>query len=225
MDINYDTDRLIVLRYPPGGGGKFISLALNLSPDILIQDEKWARRQTKDKFHPRLSFDLAMNTFNIKKQTDRHFEYGCNQLANFNARDLLEDPNADQKLSNDLWKILTNQSEFYFFMMDQTADDQFKKYKNKKVISLKNYEWILKNRPAQTNLKMSYTNNIEQGIFFNMESVKSTDAFCRKIKITLEHLGASIPTNNNFSQQLESLRKNFLEVLSIGYLKKERKTV
>ena len=221
MDINYDTDRLIVLRYPPGGGGKFISLALNLSPDILVQDEKMARLQTKHKFHPRMSFDLAMNTFNRKKQTNRHIEYGCNQLANFNAGDLLEDPDADQKLSNDLWKILTNQTEFYFFMMDQTADDQYKKYKNKKVVSLKNCGWILQNR----NINASDTNNIGQGIFFNMESVKSTDAFCRKIKSTLQHLGASIPTNNNFSQQLESLRKNFLEVLSIGFLKKERKIV
>ena len=219
MNINYETDRLIVLRYPPGGGGKFISLALNLSPDILVQDEKLARLQMKDKFHPMISFDLAMNTFNRKKQTNRHIEYGCNQLANFNAGDLLEDPEADQKLSNDLWKTLTNQTEFYFFMMDQTADDQYKKYKNKKVVSLKNCRWILENR----NINASDTNNTGQGILFNMESVQSTDAFYNEIESTLQHLGASIPTKDNLSQQLESLRKNFLEVLSIGFLKKEGK--
>tara|TARA_E500000178_G_scaffold266239_1_gene263577 strand:+ start:498 stop:1157 length:660 start_codon:yes stop_codon:yes gene_type:complete len=219
MNINYETDRLIVLRYPPGGGGKFISLALNLSPDILVQDEKLARLQMKDKFHPMISFDLAMNTFNRKKQTNRHIEYGCNQLANFNAGDLLEDPEADQKLSNDLWKTLTNQTEFYFFMMDQTADDQYKKYKNKKVVSLKNCRWILENR----NINASDTNNTGQGILFNMESVQSTDAFYKEIESTLQHLGASIPTKDNLSQQLESLRKNFLEVLSIGFLKKEGK--
>ena len=219
MNINYETDRLIVLRYPPGGGGKFISLALNLSPDILVQDEKLARLQMKDKFHPMISFDLAMNTFNLKKQTNRHIEYGCNQLANFNAGDLLEDPEADQKLSNDLWKTLTNQTEFYFFMMDQTADDQYKKYKNKKVVSLKNCRWILENR----NINASDTNNTGQGILFNMESVQSTDAFYKEIESTLQHLGASIPTKDNLSQQLESLRKNFLEVLSIGFLKKEGK--
>ena len=221
MEINYDTDRLVVLRYPPGGGGKFVSLALNLSPDILIQDERLAKLQMKNKRHPLISFDSAMNTFNKKKQTNRHIEYGCNQLANFNAEDFLEDPNADQKLSNDLWKTLTNQKEFYFFMVDQTADDQYKQYKNKKVITLKNYEWILKNR----NINVSETFDIGQDIFFNMESIQSTDAFNKEIESTLRHLGASIPVDNNFSQQLESLRTNFLEVLSIGFLKKERKYV
>ena len=219
MDINYDTDRLVVLRYPPGGGGKFISLALNLSPDILVQDEKLAKLQMQNKSHPKISFDLAMNTFNRKKQTNRHIEHGCNQLANFNAEALLEDPDADQKLSNDLWKTLTNQKEFYFFMMDQTADDQYKKYKNKKIITLKNCGWILKNR----NINEADIDNIGQGIYFNMESVQSTDVFYKEIEKTLKHLGASMPSKDNFSKQLDSLRKNFLEVISIGFIKKERK--
>ena len=103
--------------------------------------------------------------------------------------------------------------------MDQTADDQYKKYKNKKVVSLKNCRWILENR----NINASDTNNTGQGILFNMESVQSTDAFYKEIESTLQHLGASIPTKDNLSQQLESLRKNFLEVLSIGFLKKEGK--
>ena len=39
MDINFDTDRLIVMNYPMSEGGKFISLALGLHPKILIQEQ------------------------------------------------------------------------------------------------------------------------------------------------------------------------------------------
>ena len=70
MDINFNTDRLVVLNYPVGAGGKFISLALGLHQNILIQEQTMARLMMQNRVDPTMRFKLAMKTFEKTEETN-----------------------------------------------------------------------------------------------------------------------------------------------------------
>ena len=97
VDINFNTDRLVVLNYPVGAGGKFISLALGLHQNILIQEQTMARLMMQNRVDPTMRFKLAMKTFEKTEETNSHFEFGCSQLSGFNSGMLDQDKTADEK--------------------------------------------------------------------------------------------------------------------------------
>lgn len=222
MDINFDTDRLIVMNYPGGAGGKFISLALGLHPDILIQEKTMARLQMREGASPRIGFDLAMKTFEKKRDSNKHFEFGCLQLANFNQYDLQDDATADERLCNDLWRELTNQNRFYFFMVDDTDLNTYSKYVNRKTIRLINYEWIMKGReipPCGYNFEQDIDGDL---IAFDMESIKENSAFIDEIYKIFNFLGLEDPIKTfDYSIQLDTLRTSFLDTYKTGFIKEK----
>ena len=220
MDINLDTDRLIIMNFPSGAGGKFISLALGLHPDILVQDEMMARLQMKEGASEMMGFDLAMKTFKKKRDTNKHFEWGCMELANFNSDDLHDDATADERLCNDFWRELTNQNRFYFFMMDHRPFNTYSKYVNRKTIRLINYEWIMKER-NKTPIKFKHDIDGDS-IAFDMESIKEQSLFIDEIYKIFNFLGLeeSIKTFD-YSIQLDTLRTSFLDTNKIGFTKEK----
>jgi len=220
VDINFSTDRLIVINYPGGAGGKFISLALGLHPDILIQEQKIARLQMREGASPRMGFDLAMKTFEKKRDTNKHFEYGCMELANFNGGDLQDDATADERLCNDFWRELTNQNRFYFFMIDHTDGNEYEKYVNRKTIRLINYEWIMKEREI---IPTKFEHDINgDSIAFDMESIKEKSSFIDEIYKIFNFLGLEESIKAfDYSIQLDTLRTSFLDTNKIGFTKEK----
>jgi len=212
MDINFNTDRLIVMNYPKSAGGKFISLALGLHPDILIQEERIARLQMREGASPRMGFDLAMKTFEKKRDTNKHFEFGwMHQMDNATA---------DETIPNDLWRELTNQNKFYFFLADHTELNIYSKYVNRKTIKLINYEWVLKERKI-TRVKLEH--NIDgDSIAFDMESIKEKSSFINEIYKIFNFLGLEESIKAfDYSIQLDTLRTSFLDTNKIGFTKEK----
>ena len=222
MDINYNTDKLIILKYPPGAGGKFVSLCLGLHPKVLPQDATLAKEKILDKkLNIETGYNHAMNVFNKKLELNTHYEYGCLQLAGFNLKDLQKNIDSDVVLSNNFWKELTRQKDFYFFMVDSYRSNAYKNYVNRKRIYITNYDWLLKERnlPSQS---ISETNRLKtifekqrnhELIDFDIETVQKQDSFQKEIDKVFKFLGLSFDSYS----YLENLRLKFLQTLKIGF--------
>ena len=217
MDINFNTDRLVVLNYPLGAGGKFISLALGLHPNILIQEQTMARLMMKQGVDPMMGFKLAMKAFEKTEETNSHFEFGCFQLSGFNAGMLRQDNTADEKVCNDLWRELTNQDKFYFFMVDHNKGSKtYSKYVNRKTIRLINYEWVMKDRGMDKQETLDQDIDGES-ITFNMESIKESTSFVDEVYKIFKFLG--LVAEAGHPEQLNELRKGFIQTFKIGFNK------
>ena len=216
MDINFNTDRLVVLNYPGGAGGKFISLALGLHPNILIQEQTMARLMMKQGADPMMGFKLAMKAFEKTEETNSHFEFGCSQLSGFNAGMLNQDNTADEKVCNDLWRELTNQDKFNFFMVDHSNKNPYSRYTHRKNIRLINYDWIMKDRGIDKQDNLDH--DVEgESITFNMESIKENTSFVDEVYKIFKFLGLVAETGH--PEQLNQLRERFIQTFKTGFNK------
>jgi len=216
VDINFNTDRLVVLNYPLGAGGKFISLALGLHPNILIQEQAMARLMMKQGADPMMGFKLAMKVFEKTEETNSHFEFGCSQLSGFNAGMLRQDNTADEKVCNDLWRELTNQDKFYFFMVDHSNKNPYSRYTHRKNIRLINYDWIMKDRGIDKQDNLDH--DVEgESITFNMESIKENTSFVDEVYKIFKFLGLVAETGH--PEQLNQLRGRFIQTFKTGFNK------
>tara|TARA_Y100001938_G_scaffold145701_1_gene222956 strand:- start:1035 stop:1700 length:666 start_codon:yes stop_codon:yes gene_type:complete len=215
MEINFNTDRLIVLVFPSGAGGKFLSLCLNLNHNVLIQDEQLAKIQMQMIDNKKFSHALAIRTFDKKLETSNHYEYQCGRLLGYNG--LLGKLNKqDQNMvTNKLFKELTNQDQFFFFLMDHIDGDVFKDYPNRKTIRLHNYKWILDARSYEFDQEWAKENDLrrEQGFWFDMDSIKDGKKFYDEICSVSRYLGL----NFDQAERLETLRMKFLQTFKMGF--------
>ena len=209
-EINYNTDRLIILNYPSLGGGKFISLCLALSPKVLHQDKKLAEFKINGKFNEKHSLQIARFIFKKTVKSNNHFELGCMQLAGFNSTDEKQN---QELLANELWRELTHQKEFYFCMGDHLAD-RWDHYPEAYYIIFKNCEWIVEKRNRSVSKK-----NYEQGkklekiIYFDQNSIKDAGLFKQEIKKLYDFFKLEEPNWNH----IEELRCSWLDTFKIGF--------
>ena len=209
MEIDYKTKCLIVINYPVGSGGKFISLCLALADNVLHQDYYLANTKMQKKLNEKNSFDISSKVIN-KSLLGQHFELGCKEFAGFN----MYNKEQQKELANDLWKKCTNQEEYYFFMMNNSTFNGWEDYPNAKHIILKNDDWILKARnkkiPDAVDIK-TFKNYVE----FDMESCNDKVSFARSIDSMCDFLDLKIIDKD----LLESLRLDFLKTFQLGFEK------
>ena len=110
MEIDYKTKCLIVINYPVGSGGKFISLCLALAENVLHQDYYLANTKMQKKLNEKNSFDISHKVLN-KSSSSQHFELGCEQFAGFNVHYKEQ----QEVLANDLWRQCTNQKKYFLY--------------------------------------------------------------------------------------------------------------
>lgn len=211
MHINYNTDRLVILNYPAGAGGKLISLCLALNPEFLHQDKTLAEARLAGRINETQSFQISKTVLNKNKST--HFELGCRQLAKFNASNKKED---QTKLANNLWKKLTNQTNFYFCMVDWSGG-KWSHYPNAQHIIFENYQWILKKR-KKTIKKINFEHNLKGKniVYIDQASIKDSEKFKKEIK----KLFLFFKFNEPNWDYVESLRSTWLKTFTIGFNKK-----
>jgi len=217
--INFNTDKLVVLHYPVGAGGKFIQNCLALHNKILFINEKFSRVKMKGNFKTALSFEIAMWPFRKKLEVGEHIEYACRNFAGFNSYHLQKDPKADEKMCNDFWKQLTNQDEFYFFMTEHFNANPFSRYPNRQTIVLKNYDWIIKPRrnidvDILCDDKPAGASNFDT---FDMNSIKERTSFEREILKIFDYLELEDSETTILSDKLDTLRRFFLKTYKIGF--------
>ncbi len=207
MEIDYQTKCLVIINYPVGSGGKFISLCLALADNVLHQDYYLANTKMQKKLNAKSSFDISSKVMN-KSSLGQHFELGCKEFAGFN----MYNKDQQKELANDLWKKCTNQEVYYFCMMNNSIANGWKDYPNAKHIILKNYDWILKARnkkiPEEVDIK-TFKNYIE----FDMESCKDKVSFARAIDKICVFLDIKIEDK----ELLDSLRLDFTKTFQLGF--------
>jgi hypothetical protein len=207
MDINYNTDRLIILNYPPGAGGKFISLCLALDPAVLHQEKRLAKIKIAGRMNKERSFKWSKSI--LTKSQISHFELGCGQLAGFSSGDKREE---QSRLANDLWREITNQTKFYFLMVDHTGG-KWTHYPNSQHIIIKNYEWI-------TEARQMYDKKIKEEflkkkniVYFDQSSIKDRISFKEEIRKLFECFLLDEPNWDH----IEELRFAWLDTFRIGF--------
>ena len=222
--INFVTDQLVIMHYPERAGGKFVQLALALHPKILFIDDNLARLKMKQKFSPRQSFKVSMWPLQEKTRVGAHTEFSCEKFAGFNSDHLEKDPLADEKMCNDLWTMLTNQSEYYFLMTEHSNANPWSRYINRKTISCINYEWIREKR--KTNGRDILCDDKPKGntsfIYFDMNSIKNDKSFANEIYKMYDFLKIPEAEDTDFFQMLDQLRKKFLDSFSEGFNSKRK---
>ena len=207
MKINYNTDRLIVLNYPIGAGGKFIGLCLALSPRVLHQDEQLARQKIAGDLKGDGPFLMGKSV--IERSQDKHFELGCKELAGFNSGNDRKDPT----LANDLWRELTNQQEFYFCMVDHHGN-QWDHYPNARHIILEGYEWLLDERGLPKQERAWHRNKKEQcTTTFDQGSVRDPLSFKEEIGRLYRFFALEEPNWDH----IEQLRSMWLDTFKTGF--------
>ena len=209
MKINFDTDRLIVLEYPVGAGGKFISWCLNISEFVLPQekDEAQSKMDCYDSYE-----DKGLKILKDIERTKTHKEYGCIQMANFSGGHLLDDIKADKKRANDLFKKLTNQSKYYFCFVSHWEQDAFKRYKNKKIIRLINNKEIMEKRNLKY-VEMKYDH--EPSFRFDMRTIQNKIKFKKQMQKLFIFLNLILLDE----KRLDELRCMFIKTCKIGFEK------
>ena len=208
MDINYNTDKLIILNYPGGAGGKFISLCLALDPTVVHQGERLARAKIKGGMSNDKSFNISKTVLTMSQTS--HFELGCKELAGFNSRNKIEE---QAGLANDLWRELTHQTEFYFPMMDHRGY-RWTHYPNAHHIVFKNYDWILEARNMITDIKINEeVLKKENIVYFDSSAVKDSTAFKDEIRKLFESFGFQEPNWDH----IEELRSIWMDTFTIGF--------
>ncbi len=224
MEINFLTEKLITIHYPRKAGGKFINMCLALHPNILFQHEKLAKMKMAGKQDLLRSFETVRWTFDKKIKTGDHIEFDNNALSGFNRIHLDDDITADEKLCNQLWRELTNQQKFYFFMTDHKDGSAFRRYTKRKILKLINYNWILELRESENN-ETSFEDKLmplSDPYTFDMSVVKESHLFLDEINKVFDYLDLHQLDNQNiFAKHLEELRTAFLKTCKIGMDKLE----
>ena len=207
MEINRNTDKLIVLNYPPGAGGKFISLCLALSPRFLHQDQRLAKIKMRGLMTTERSFLIGKNVLTKSKRDNlnRHFELGCTELSGFNG--------GRDRAANKLWSDLTNQTQFYFCMMAHAVND-YDHYPEAYHIIFKGYHWILEKRnKAISSINLEQNKKKEKIIYFDQTSIKDPVLFKKEIKHLYDFFGFDEPN----WEHIEELRITWMDTFTLGF--------
>ena len=77
MNIDYTTDKLIVVNYPKNSGGNFILYCLGVHPKVLPLHKTLAKIKIKRPFDLKLGFDIARKVFEKKIKTNDHVDVVC----------------------------------------------------------------------------------------------------------------------------------------------------
>jgi hypothetical protein len=211
MAFNQNTNNLVIINYRPGAGGKFLSGCLSLSDKVLHLQEKYAETKYLKKWNEEQSFKASMSLLKLSEKYNTHIEYSHGEsLYGFNYKD---DYNAQILKCNNLFKELSYQNNYFFFLTDHFFQN-FLHFKNAKIIILVNDEKILKIRKKEKNVDVNMEEilkNFKDYFLFDISTVKNEEFFLKEIERICSWLKIEIK-NKKF---LFLLRKQFIKNLKI----------
>lgn len=120
MNINFDTDRVVIFIFPKWAGGKFIMNCLGLSDYSVLQDATLAEKQLDGQFDRNAKLDYILSKLDsvVKTKNWDDLGLGCKQLFGSNERDY-----ADTSLLefNQVIDTLSNKDFLLLFGAHSTA--------------------------------------------------------------------------------------------------------
>ena len=156
--MNYETDKIIFVCYPPGAGGKFLINCLGLSDNATLQHQNlidYTKQQKKTFLYNKI-------TGHDKSGPWKDLGLGCNELlGDLKLSGTLEHGAILGKLEvglpfNDIGKQLSNQTAKDFFYVCHDEDTRATNttvFPNAKQIHFINNEDFLKQRPGYQGFK------------------------------------------------------------------------
>ena len=81
----FESDKLIILNYPIGAGGKFLANCLGLAPNAVLQDRTLARQQLDGNLSPYDKFNLIMQRVSEVGKEWNDLELGCGKFFGDNC--------------------------------------------------------------------------------------------------------------------------------------------
>lgn len=160
MNIDFQTDRMIIVVYPRLTGGKFLTNCLGLSRDAVLQDKWLALRQLGNKLDPGDKYNLIMDRLGKVGPSWNDLNLGCTQYFNSNLEedhDLLIFPPMVQSVTDRGW---------YAFKLGHFYSE-FDRYRliwpNAQIIKLVNYQnFIMTYRKNEkSNRAQKYWNDVK----------------------------------------------------------------
>ena len=127
--VNFnDTDKLIIVIYPPNAGGKFLINCLGLSSEALFQHHWLIERQVSNNFTPLDKFNYLMSNLENTHSEWNDLGLGCSQM-------LIDGPSELTKKN-----ILMSDKLFFKVYHNPVFDlSEFNNFKNARAIVLYNY--------------------------------------------------------------------------------------
>lgn len=139
MNLNLDSDRMIILAYPRWGGGKFLANCLGLSSQVHLQDAELAKQQNNGVLPPSKKQQLLLDRLGKINQDSKwtDLDLGCGRLFSLiNPARAVYDP----QCFNPVITELSNDTKYFFRVAHSEffLKDQLRTWKNAQVIILKN---------------------------------------------------------------------------------------
>ena len=206
--INFDYDKVIILKYLPGGGGKFLCACLGLSDDAVLMREDLAQMQLNNKLP--IEKKLKYLLLATKEQSEKKIweDWGLRGgFWNINLTDYLQCGKEDisRKSAPIVNKCIEN-NKFIFQTVhdDKTLISMLRYWKNSKVIIFKNEQKFSSKRTlgfqgrSSTNFgRSSITGN--DRLFVRL--VKNSRKFSTNSSCSITKLGLDQSQINNLSYE------------------------
>jgi hypothetical protein len=139
--INFDTNNLIIVAYPPMAGGKFLINCLALSPDAVFQHKALAQQDLDNKLTSAGKMQILRDRLTSTNGSWRDLGMGCNLLFGVNT-DRYREYNGDMSIFNfnNLTEIMSNSSKSFFIVAHDVAEltGILKIWKGARVIAFNN---------------------------------------------------------------------------------------
>ena len=143
--IKFDTDKLIIIRYPHFAGGKFLMNCLGLSNNATLQDCGLTVQQLHGTFLQQEKINYLHSKLNNITKEWNDLNLGCYQLFDVpNESYLYKQSNIIQETFNfhPVIKQLTDSNTHYFFLAahsDQLLESYLGVWPNAQIIEFTNY--------------------------------------------------------------------------------------
>jgi hypothetical protein len=113
--INFNSDKIIIVCFPEGAGGKFLVNALGLSDSCIFQDANLAKRQLDNDFILQNKLDYLIDKLNATEQLWTDLDLHSPYLFGLSSADHVG-KNINEIKYNDIIKSLVELNQHYFFM-------------------------------------------------------------------------------------------------------------
>tara|TARA_R110000851_G_scaffold108977_1_gene230756 strand:+ start:212 stop:919 length:708 start_codon:yes stop_codon:yes gene_type:complete len=192
MDINFQTDKLIVAHYTGGAGGKFLLNCLAVANQVLHMSREFANIKIKGKWTEDQSLRASRVPFHLsmKHKTHVEFDHGGGVWGFTHV----DDKKTQLLNSTNIFKHLTNQNKYYFVHSNHDQYENFIHYTKCKNIIIEECDELLKIRGMYATKKdwwiktQKYIDLMPDKLFFNMDSFLDREKFAFEIQKVFEYL-------------------------------------
>jgi len=156
-DINFNSDKLVIMTYQRGAGGKFLINCLGLSKDAVLQDKDLAQKDLEGTLTPEDKFNLLIERINKIEDKWNDLGLGCYQLLGVHDQLFRKEFSKEErkKCYRDVVKLLSNSNKLFFIVQHRVdwVEDIVNEWPNAKVVAVDHSYEFARSRPGYHHLE------------------------------------------------------------------------